>query len=303
MPSPRELLEPFLSQRALLVSASTVLSDGFYLKRFFEFLELVDVNEVGAIELKTLHAYRHHLETVPGEKGNLAHGGYFYRSLLVPKLFLRWACYEGHTLVDVEGFPLPHCSQAEVLVPTVDQVQRLLECPDPGTPSGSRDRLLLEVYYSLALRRRESHRLDQQDVNLSRRTLRVQGKGERERLMPLSDRLRGDFARYLREVRPALRPHPDEQALWVSPQSGKRLSYRSLQAIVTRYAKKAGLPEIHPHLLRHSCATHMLEAGAELSEIQAFLGHRSIASSERYTHVDSEQLQAVFLASHPRGRA
>ena len=301
MSSPRELLKSYLEERALFVSASTVKDDRFQLQRFFKFLDLQEVTQVGAVTLETLHSYQRYLETVPGERGVLASGAYLYKSLSHPKLFLVWAAGKGLSLVDFSLFPLPHQSQSVVEVPTVDQVKKLLEAPGPNSPPGGRDRLILESFYTLGLRRRESHRLNVMDVSLSRATVRIWGKGQRERLLPLSDRLTLLFSNYLRDVRPHLRPYPNESALWVSTQNGGRLSYRSLQAIVTKYGKQVGFPEVYPHLLRHACATHMLEAGAELPKIQAFLGHSDPSSTERYTQVDTEQLKAVFHSCHPRG--
>lgn len=303
MPSPRELLEPFLVERALYVAEGTVKHDRFHLELFFGFLDSRRVREVGAVTFEHLDAYAFHLETEPGKRGRIASPPHKQKALQVSRLFLSWASCRGLSLVDFELYELPHSVRVTtVAVPSVEQVTRLLEAPDTSHPQGRRDNLILESFYTLGLRRRECHRLSLGDISLGKRTLRVLGKRQRERLMPLSDRLTELFSRYLHEDRERLRPNPGEEALWVSPQTGGRLSFTYLRNVVGRYAKKLGLGNIYPHLLRHACATHMLEGGATLQEVQLFLGHSSPASTERYAHVSNEELKAVFLASHPRGR-
>ena len=300
MSSPRELLAPYLEERGLYVSAFTVRDDRFHLMRFFRFLDRQGVSHVGTVDLETLGAYQRYLETVPGERGKLASEAYLYKSLSLPKAFLRWALRRGLTLNDVESFPLPHRTHPEPKIPTVEQVKKLLDATHTGSPQGKRDSLILESFYTLGLRRRESHQLDLVDLNLAKQTLRVRGKNQRERLLPVSDRLCGLFSDYLKKGRPYLRPCPDEEALWVSQCNGTRLCYESLRNTVLRAAKRVGVSGVYPHLLRHACATHLLEAGAKLSVIQAFLGHNSPDSTERYTHVSQQELQTVFGRCHPR---
>lgn len=303
MPSPRELLEPYLVERALYVAEATVSHDRFHLGLFFEFLDSRSVHEVGAVTFQDLDAYSHHLDTVPGKRGKTASPAHKQKALQVSRLFLSWACCAGHSLVDFERYQLPHRVRVEMVeVPSVEQVKKLLEAPDTSRPQGRRNRLVLESFYTLGLRRRESYQLSLSDISLSKRTVRVLGKRRRERTLPLTDRLTELFRRYLQEDRPRLRPNPGEEALWVSPQTGNRLSFTYLRVVVGGYAKKLGLGNIYPHLLRHACATHMLEGGATLQEIQLFLGHSSPNSTERYAHVGAEELKAVFKACHPRCR-
>lgn len=302
MSSPRELSELFLAERALYVAEATVAGDRWYLERFFDFLDGVGVDHVGLVDFECFQGYRAHLEEQPGRWGRGFGDAFLQRSMQVPRLFLNWAFSNGYTLVDFGLFPLPHRVLPEIEVPTVDQVRRLLAEPDPSTPSGFRDLLVMEFYYTLALRRRESHRLDLGDLSLSRQTVRVVGKRKRERVLPLSDRLCAQIDRYLRESRPQLRPHPGEPAFWISPQSGRRLGYTYLREIVRRYSERLGL-EIYPHLLRHASATHLLEGGAELPQIQAYLGHSNPNSTQRYAKVQPLELKAEFERCHPRARS
>jgi integrase/recombinase XerD len=272
----------------------------FHLERFFDYLEQRGVTHVGQLTFEHLNSYRAQLETATGRWGKPFSENHIFAALHKPRIFLRWAYQAEHTLVDFTDYPLPYRpTPNEVQIPTVDQVRRVLEAPDPESPSGRRDRLILESFYTLGLRRRESHRLDVSDVSLSKQTIRVVGKRQRERLLPLSDRLCKLLDRYFREVRPALRPYPEEPALWVSHQNGTRLSFTWLRAMVRRHSQKVGL-EFYPHLLRHACATHMMEAGADIKQIQAFLGHLLPSSTQRYTHVTCQELKSVHQATHPR---
>lgn len=295
-------MEPYLQERALGVSASTVTSDLFHLKRFLDFLEEVGITLVGQVSFETLDRYRHRLDTVPGKRGRLLSGAFKHKSLQVPRSFLLWAFGQGHTLVDFCSYRLPHRTLPEILVPTVEQVKSLLEFPDGSFPQGRRDRLILESFYTLGLRRREAHRLDLGDLNFSQKTVRVVGKRQRERILPLSDRLCRLFGAYLKDSRPYLRPFPDEQALWVSPHNGTRLCYTHLRNIVWQSSQRLGLGKIYPHVLRHAAATHMLEAGAGLEHIQSFLGHTLPGSTERYVQVSDEELKREFRRCHPRCR-
>ncbi|HEY6726042.1 MAG TPA: tyrosine recombinase XerC [Polyangiaceae bacterium] len=170
------------------------------------------------------------------------------------------------------------------------------------TPQSLRDTLALELLYGAGLRVSELALLNLEDVSLARREIRVVGKGNKERLVPLGGAAARASERYL-ERRSEL-AHPkssylDPQALLVSAR-GKRLSVRWIQRFTARYGLSAvGRPDLHPHALRHSCATHMLEGGADLRLIQEFLGHSSLSTTERYTHLSLDKLLGVYDRSHP----
>jgi integrase/recombinase XerC len=171
-----------------------------------------------------------------------------------------------------------------------------------GEPSRARDTALLEVLYGSGLRVSELVGLDLGHVAFEEASLRVLGKGKKERIVPLGSVAKGALERYLAR-RPELR-HPrtgaqHEQALFLS-EKGARLGVRRVQTLVQRYgALGAGRGDLHPHALRHSCATHLLEGGADLRAIQELLGHSSLATTQRYTHVSLDQLLAVYDRSHP----
>ena len=181
MPSSRELVESFLVERALYVCQSTVSHDRFHLSLFFDFLDGERISEVGEVTFQELDSYGRHLDTVPGKRGKTASPEHKGKALQICRLFLSWTFSRGETLVDWELYQLPNRVRVKnVEVPSPEQVNKLLEVPDISRPSGRRDRLVMESFYTLALRRRESYRLSLSDLNLGRQTLRVVGKRQRE---------------------------------------------------------------------------------------------------------------------------
>jgi integrase/recombinase XerC len=181
----------------------------------------------------------------------------------------------------------------------------LMEAPLNGEATGpraARDALALELMYGSGLRVSELCGLDVDDVSLARSEVRVLGKGSKERIVPLGSHAERAYRAYL-ELRSDF-AHPksgflDERALLLNGR-GRRLSVRWVQKLTARYGLSGpARPDLHPHALRHSCATHLLEGGADLRVIQEFLGHSSLSTTERYTHVSLEKLLGVYDRSHP----
>ena len=165
-----------------------------------------------------------------------------------------------------------------------------------------RDAALLEVLYGCGLRVSELVGMDIDHVAFEEEELRVLGKGNKERLVPLGSKARDAILVYLKE-RPTLRNErtgaQDTRALFLG-RRGTRLGVRRVQTLVQRYGGLgAGRSDLHPHALRHSCATHLLEGGADLRAIQELLGHSSLATTQRYTHVSLDQLLSVYDRAHP----
>ena len=201
----------------------------------------------------------------------------------------------------IRGLPL-------VLRP--EAAAEVVEAPDTG-PLGSeveklRDRAFLELLYGSGLRVSELAALDLEAVNLRASEVRVLGKGRKERIVPVSGKALSALEAYLPR-RPEL-CHPKtgyvhDKALLLT-RRGQRLGVRRIQTLVQRYgALGAGRPDLHPHALRHSCATHLLEGGADLRVIQELLGHSSLSTTQRYTHVSLDQLLTVYDKAHPLARA
>ncbi len=183
----------------------------------------------------------------------------------------------------------------------VGQVQKLLTTPDDATLLGSRDRAMLETLYSTGVRVSELVALNINDVDMTGESLRVRGKGRKERISPIGPTSIMAIRRYL-EMRAAdprsatFEPEP----LFVN-KHGKRLSTRSVRRKLDKYLSMCGLdPSISPHTLRHTFATHMLNNGADLRSVQELLGHQSISTTQVYTHVTTAQLKRDYDDSHPR---
>ncbi len=215
-----------------------------------------------------------------------------------------------------EGLATPRVRRPLPLVLSTDAAAQVMNAPQnqgatseaDGTDAAllSRDRLILELLYGCGLRVHELAALDKQALQANVGTLSVMGKGRKERLVPVGRLCLNAHAEYLR-CRPMLR-HPktafqDPSALLLG-RHGRRLGVRQIQNLVHRYgALGAGRADLHPHALRHMCATHMLEGGADLRVIQEFLGHQSLSTTQRYTHLSVEQLLLVYDRSHPLASA
>jgi integrase/recombinase XerD len=181
---------------------------------------------------------------------------------------------------------------------TASQVERLLVSPDPATANGLRDRAMLELLYATGCRASEVSTLRMVDVHASEGFCTCRGKGDKERVVPLGKRAVMAIGRWAEGPRRALA----STAPWVLLSSrGNRLSRMRIWEIVRRHAERSGIPpDIGPHTLRHSFATHMVAGGTDLRHVQEMLGHASIATTQRYTHVDPSRLKSVHERFHPR---
>lgn len=197
--------------------------------------------------------------------------------------------------------PLPAKPARLPDVISVEAAARLLDQPFPQTPSGLRDRAILETLYGCGLRASELCGLDLRSVVLDEALLRVHGKGGKERVVPVMGTAAAALSAYLEQGRGELVGRRSTQAVFLNVRGG-RLSRQSVHAIVERYGRVAGIKGLHPHTLRHSYATHLLEGGADLRAVQELLGHANIATTQLYTHVDRSHIRRVYLAAHPRAR-
>jgi site-specific recombinase XerD len=188
----------------------------------------------------------------------------------------------------------------------VDEVDRLLVAPALETPAGGRDRALLELLYASGARVAEACGLDLDAVDLRQEVVRLAGKGGKERIVPLGEPAVDAIQAYLSAGRPALaaarRPgQPTTAAVFLNGR-GARLGTRDARTAVQRAATAAGLGHVTPHTLRHTVATHLLESGADLRMVQELLGHASLATTQRYTHLSRGRLREVHAMAHPRAR-
>jgi integrase/recombinase XerC len=185
---------------------------------------------------------------------------------------------------------------------SVDAAKEVVETPDLSSAAGKRDRAMLELLYGSGLRVSELAGLSLGDVDLDSATARVRGKGNKERLVPLGGKCVDAIRAYFTERSLLANKKTgavDPRALFVSSR-GARIGVRAIQELVHKYgALGAGRADLHPHALRHTCATHLLDGGADLRAIQELLGHSSLSTTQRYTHVSTEHLLKVYDAAHP----
>lgn len=186
----------------------------------------------------------------------------------------------------------------------IDEMFKLLRGPDVSSPLGLRDLAMLEVMYSCGIRVSELEGLDIGDIDFEQRTVRVIGKGNKERMLPVGRKALQAVGNYMDAVLPLRRKNgrdnSGEEPLFLNSRGG-RLTARGIGLIVKKYAVKCGLmTDISPHALRHTFATHLLDGGADLRSVQELLGHVSLSTTQKYTHVSLDRLMKVYDKAHPR---
>jgi len=226
------------------------------------------------------------------------------RHLASLRVFFRFLQLEGEVVdnqAELLGSPKLWQRVPRVLAPP--QVEALLQAPRRSDPLPVRDRAVLEMLYATGCRVSEVSQLRVRDLRLDERYCTCRGKGDKQRVTPLGKQAIEAVERYLRELRPLLAakaPPPPPERLFLSARGGP-LRRERIWELVKRYAARAGAPpEISPHSLRHSFATHLLAGGADLRQVQELLGHASIATTQIYTHVDAGRLKRVHAQYHPR---
>jgi integrase/recombinase XerC len=240
-----------------------------------------------AVDVRLVRAWLMHLHGLGLEPASIA------RKLAALRSWLRFLVRRGelsrNPAAEVRGPRLPR--KLATFLP-IDESQALLD----GGPAAERDRAVLELLYASGLRVSELAGLDLDDVDLGQRTVRVLGKGTKERVVPFGTRAAAALDTYLGERGHGAGP------LFVG-RRGRRLGVRSIFDVVRRQARATGLTRrVTPHTLRHSFATHLLDRGADLRMIQELLGHSRLSTTQRYTHVSTSQLMRVYDRAHPRAR-
>jgi integrase/recombinase XerD len=214
--------------------------------------------------------------------------------------FSRFLVEEGlNDRLPAADLPSPKYAQRLPRVLSQEDVGMLLDQPILEDPPGLRDKALLEALYGTGIRISELTGLDLEDMDLRERELRVLGKGSRERVVPIGDTAAQALRDYLNLGRPKLAKTIRTRAVFLN-QRGGRLTRQGAWEVVKKYAGRVGLKErMTPHTLRHSCATHLLENGADLRYIQELLGHASISTTQIYTHVSKARIRDAYLEAHP----
>ena len=277
------------------VSPHTAAAYGSDLSQFIAYAERA-TGRKGRLQPKHLD-----LDLIRGFLGELHREGQsrasVARKVSALRTFVRYLRREG--LIESDPAALAVAPKREVKVPahlTVDEMAQLLEMPDAEAPLGMRDRAILELFYASGIRLSELVALDLEDVDLSGRMVRVMGKGRKERIVPFNQKAAATLRTWLK----ARSGITQGDAVFVNARGG-RLTGRSIQRLVARYVRGCSTRfGISPHALRHSFATHLLQAGADLRAIQELLGHVRLTTTQRYTHVNVAQLLDVYRKSHPR---
>jgi integrase/recombinase XerD len=279
------------------------------LRRYTSYLAERDIDDPGDIGEGIVHEYVAHLEAQRDDDGRARFApSTVARSLVAVRSFHRFCAREGHLPSDPsEDVGAPRVPQGIPKALDEDEVAALLAAVVGDDPRAQRDRALLETLYATGIRIGEAVGLDADDLELETEVLRVLGKGDKERVVPIGRSAVAALEVYLRDGRLQLRSaaarRPSRGDAVFLNARGSRISRQACWTIVRRAGQRAGLGgELSPHVLRHSCATHMLDHGADLRVVQELLGHATISTTQVYTKVSPDRLRAVYDAAHPRAR-
>ncbi|MGZ4486419.1 MAG: tyrosine recombinase XerC [Nocardioides sp.] len=259
-------------------------------------LGLVDVAD---LDLRSLRSWLAKQQTLGRSRTTLA------RRATSARVFTAWLLRTGRVQVDPGaslGSPKAHRTLPPVL--RVDEAADLIhaaaELADDGSPTGLRDVAMLEMLYATGIRVGELVGLDVDDIDRDRQVVRVFGKGRKERSVPFGRPAARALDFWLKHGRPHLLVEGSGPAVFLGAR-GKRIDQRAVRTLVhRRIAEVPGAPDIGPHGLRHTAATHLLEGGADLRSVQELLGHASLATTQLYTHVTTDRLRRAYQQAHPR---
>ena len=282
-------------------SKDTVRARRQAIRRFIAWADERGLNAPGNITRPMLERYQRYLfyyRKADGKPLSIGMQGQYLSSL---KTWFKWLVKEHHILANPAAdldLPKQPKNLPRALL-SVQEVEAILSEAEPNTPQGLRDRTLLETLYATGLRRMELPGVAIYDIDLNKGLLWVRhGKGKRQRVVPLGDRAMAWLNKYLIEARPELLS-TDTDALFITDY-GDPVKPDYVADKVKRYMQFAGIHKPgSTHLLRHACATHMLEGGADIRYIQEMLGHQNLETTEIYTHVSIDKLIAVHRATHP----
>ncbi|HID23175.1 MAG TPA: tyrosine recombinase XerC, partial [Planctomycetaceae bacterium] len=223
------------------------------------------------------------------------------RRLASLRSFFKFCCREGlATSNPAKALRTPRLGRRLPHFLTTEQVAKLLEAPPANTPMGLRDRAMLETLYTAGLRVAELVGLNVDDWDRDANILRVRGKGRKERIAPVGRYAARALRQWLEVRTPADDASPDDHAALFLNRFGRRLTTRSVGRMLEKYLRQTGLDSItSPHTLRHSFATHLLDGGADLRSVQELLGHKSLTTTQIYTHISTRRLRETYEKAHP----
>ncbi|MFB4310913.1 tyrosine recombinase XerC [Actinomadura sp. GTD37] len=260
------------------------------------YADVVGVTEPAGLDVSLLRAWLARQHALGRSRATLA------RRTAAARAFTRHL-HRGGALQDDPGLLLGTPKRQRDLpgVLTQDDAARLLDTMDAEGPLGLRDLAVLETLYGTGVRVSELCGLDIDDLDAERRTVRVLGKGGRERIVPVGEPAVRAVEDWLRAGRPSLATEGSGPALFLGVRGGRLHPTSARRIVHARIAEVGEVPDLSPHGLRHSAATHLLEGGADLRSVQEILGHASLQTTQLYTHVSAERLKQVHGQAHPRG--
>jgi integrase/recombinase XerC len=279
-------------------SVHTLKSYKIDLKDFELFLEEESINNIENIDFFVLRGFVASLFQKDLSKATME------RKIACLKSFYKFLNQKGY-LSDNPARMLKFPPKEKKLfkVFNIDDVLRLLEIPDKTTPSGLRDALILEILYGTGIRVSELVGINMEDIDLVGLRIRIRGKGKKERFVPIAEMHSDMIENYLKKRQGICKGYRIEGSQLFINKFGKRLTDRSVRRIVEKYLNEAGLPiDFSPHSFRHSFATHLLESGADLRIIQFLLGHSSLSTTQKYTHLNLSELLKVYDNAHPKAK-
>jgi integrase/recombinase XerD len=280
----------------------TIVGVDWRLAKFFSYLETQGISHIDGITKDALRTYQVELYQCININGSQNTIAYQNNMLSAVKQFLRFLHQRDYIVAD-PGRDVQYAKQPKQLprgVLTPSEARKILHAPDTKTMIGYRDRTILEVLYSSAIRKDELNNLTLADVDYHDGFLRTTGKGQKDRIVPIGKIACRYLENYIKSVRPELIKDPYNNHLFLSLR-GNRLSKNMVWELVKKYAKSARIRKnVHPHTFRHSCATSMLKNKADLRTIQKLLGHASLTSTQIYTHLSITDLKEVHRRCHPR---
>ncbi|MGH7994905.1 MAG: tyrosine-type recombinase/integrase [Opitutaceae bacterium] len=284
-------------------AARTIVNHVSALRLLFRFFAEARVPDPAAVTTATLLAFQTWEYHEPTQRGTARAVRYQNRVLAAVRGFFHFLREDGVIPHDPAA-ALEYAREPETLpkdILTPGEARRIIEAADPSTVLGYRDRMILETLYATGIRKTELLNLTVADVNFEEEVLRINGgKGARDRVVPLTRVAAAGLETYIKAVRPQLLGERKSESLFPSPRRGG-LSDTTLGYLVEKYARKANVKKhVTPHLWRHSCATHLLQNRANLRHVQEILGHRSLATTERYLHLTITELKEAHRRFHPR---
>jgi integrase/recombinase XerD len=301
LPRPLRDAHQVLEESMELSSLSATTRPGYrrHVRDFLLWLAARGVASLAEVSREDVTAFRLHLQTTDSSKGTPLSVRTQIGSLVALRFFFTWLTKTGRLLSDpAVHLPTPRPPQTIPRTLKPGEVFHVLRAL-PKTTLGRRDRAILELLYGTGLRRAEVARLAIDDVDLEGRTLHVRcGKGRKDRVVPIGTKAKQALVAYLTEARPQLVRGDAAKAVFLGL-GGRPLTVPYLTELVARCGKRVGL-KVRPHMLRHSCATHLLKGRADIRHIQRLLGHKSLQTTERYTKVEVSDLKAVLDRCHPR---